>query len=82
MRAEGFSWEHEIQIALPQSYSQTGESYPVLWVTDGSYWFETAVGIVNVYGKKYFPEMIVVAVGAPPEAGRRIQHEAHLRFHA
>src|SRR4029077_4043685 len=43
MRAEGFKWDHEIRIALPHSYHETNKAYPVLWVTDGSYWFNTAV---------------------------------------
>src|SRR6266478_3679243 len=68
MRAAGFKWEHEIQVALPPSYGKTENAYPVLWVTDGSYWFETAVNIANVFAQKHLPEAIVVGVGAPPEA--------------
>jgi predicted alpha/beta superfamily hydrolase len=68
MRAPGFKWDHEIQVALPPSYSKSSHGYPVLWVTDGSELFETAVRAANVYSRKYVPEMIVVAVGAPTEA--------------
>jgi predicted alpha/beta superfamily hydrolase len=68
MRAKGFKWDHEIRIALPQSYAETSKAYPVLWVTDGSYWFDTAAGIVNIYEHNNgVPEMIVVGIGAQPE---------------
>lgn len=75
MRGEGFDWDHEIQIALPVSYTQANKTYPVLRVTDGSYYFETAVSIVNVYSQKQVPEMIVVGIGIPPEASG----EYHIR---
>lgn len=66
MRAEGFDWDHEIQIALPASYYQSKKAYPVLWITDGLYTFETAVSIANAWDKYDLPEMIVVGVGARP----------------
>jgi predicted alpha/beta superfamily hydrolase len=67
IRAKGFNWDHEIQIALPPSYFKNNKAYPVLWVMDGGWWFEDAVTIVNVLGKKYLPEMIVIGVGSPRE---------------
>jgi predicted alpha/beta superfamily hydrolase len=73
MRAEGFKWDHEIQVALPPSYGKTDKRYPVLWVTDGSYIFESAVAVVNAWERKYLPEMIVVGIGAPPEAHKEVQ---------
>jgi predicted alpha/beta superfamily hydrolase len=73
MRASGFKWDHEIQIALPASYSKSNETYPVLWVTDGSEFFETAVRVVNTYERKYVPAMIVVAIGVPREASAEFQ---------
>jgi len=75
MRAEGYEWDHEIQIALPASYAKTSNAYPVLWVTDGAYWFEPAVNIVDFTDAEHLPEMIVIAVGAPPEAA----NETHTR---
>lgn len=73
MRADGFEWEHEIQIALPASYRKSDKKYPVLWVTDGSFNFQPAVEIVNSTAKKYLPEMIVIGIGAPPEAIKEVQ---------
>jgi predicted alpha/beta superfamily hydrolase len=67
MRAEGFPWEHEIQIALPASYATTNKAYPVLWVTDGAGQFEVAVRIANQDVHKYVPEMIIVGIGEVPE---------------
>jgi predicted alpha/beta superfamily hydrolase len=69
MQGKGIPWQHEIQIALPPSYHQTTKAYPVLWVTDGDEMFDTAVRAVALAGN-YIPEMIVVAVGPPPEAWR------------
>lgn len=80
MRAEGFKWDHEIQIALPRSYYKTEGAYPVLWVTDGSYWFETAVEIVNVYAQKHVSEMIIVAVGVPSDALKEFQSRRRYDF--
>src|SRR5690606_32725850 len=65
---EGGRWEHEIQVALPPSYHSSDQRYPVLWVTDGSIWFEPAVNAVSLTAAGHVPEMIVVGVGVPPEA--------------
>ena len=67
MRAEGIPWDHEIQVALPPSYYKTNKTYPVLWLTDGSYTFEPAVTLANTWYHLHVPEMIIVAVGTPPE---------------
>jgi len=64
MRARGFQWDHEIRVALPPSYFKTHKSYPVLWVTDGSLFFDEAVSIAAQYLEL---EVIVVGVGAPTE---------------
>ena len=73
MQGEGAEWDHEVRIALPASYATADKHYPVLWVLDGSMYFETAVRIVNVYASKDVPEMIVVAVGVPAEAYKEYQ---------
>src|SRR5690348_6021557 len=80
IRGEGFKWEHEIQIALPASYHKSDRAYPVLWVTDGSHWFDSAVRIVNLYAQRYTPEMIVVGVGTPAEALSEHQMRRHYEF--
>jgi predicted alpha/beta superfamily hydrolase len=67
MQARGFEWDHEIRVALPASYSTTTRTYPVLWVTDGGFLFEYALQSVATV-RYSLPEMIIVSVGAPPEA--------------
>lgn len=79
-RAADFEWDHEIQIALPRSYHGSDRCYPVLWVTDGSYWFDLAVQTVNVFCQKYVPEMIVVAVGVPTEEHNEYQMRRSYEF--
>jgi uncharacterized protein len=71
MRAAGFDWDHEVQVALPPSYGSDPErAYPVLWLIDGPQLLHLAIGIVTslLYGG-LAPEMIIVAVGCPGEAG-------------
>jgi uncharacterized protein len=63
LRGKAFDYDHEIQVALPPSYDQTDDAYPVLWVTDGSVFFDLAVGIVPTCKL----EMIVVGVGCPQD---------------
>jgi predicted alpha/beta superfamily hydrolase len=80
MRAEGYPWEHEIQIALPPSYSKTQTSFPVLWVTDGSMMFQLAAALVASCANHTIPEMIVVGIGAPPEAIAETQRRRNFDF--
>ncbi|MCC7131686.1 MAG: alpha/beta hydrolase [Gemmatimonadales bacterium] len=68
MRAAGYPWEHQILVALPPSYGRTDQRYPVLWVTDGQFFFSAVTEVVTSCAGKHLPEMIVVAVGATPEA--------------
>jgi len=68
-RFEGAPWDYEVRVALPASYDPTGERrYPVLWVTDGSMLFETAVSEASYARAFGVPEMIIVSVGTAPEA--------------
>src|SRR5262245_45723789 len=73
MRASGYPWEHEIQIALPPSYGKGDRKYPVLWVTDGSFFLSAALEVATACAGKTVPEMIVVAIGAPPEERAEVQ---------
>src|SRR5687768_3457130 len=51
MRGDGLPWDHEIQVALPPSYfKEPGKSYPVLWVTDGSFRFDWAINTLWISG--------------------------------
>lgn len=70
MRTAAFDWDYEVQVALPASYGVTGKAYPVLWVTDGPFLFDLAVGLLNtLVTGALAPEMIVVGVGCPSELG-------------
>jgi len=80
MRAKDYPWEHEIQIALPPSYSKTDQRFPVLWVTDGSLLFELATALVTSCANQGMPEMIVVGIGSPPEALEETQMRRNFDF--
>jgi predicted alpha/beta superfamily hydrolase len=71
LRTAAFDWDYEVQVALPASYGIMPEKrYPVLWLTDGPLLLHLAVGLMNtlVIGG-HAPEMIIVSVGCPSEAG-------------
>ena len=71
MRARDYPWEHYVQVALPPSYNRDRQRrYPVLWVMDGQFFFDTAAEIATSCANEGMPEMIVVAIGATPEADR------------
>ena len=80
MRAKDYPWEHEIRIALPPSYSKTDRRFPVLWVADGSLLFELATALVTSCAHQGMPEMIVVGIGAPPEALQETQRRRNFDF--
>jgi hypothetical protein len=65
IQGKDFDWPHEVQVALPASYFHSDNAYPVLWVLDGSYIFEMAMGLAAYARADNVPEMIVVGVGAP-----------------
>ena len=65
VRANGWSWEHEVRIYLPPSYQLTDISYPTLWITDND--LELVQGALSGDALGLAPELIVVAVGAPPQ---------------
>ncbi len=80
MKAEGYPWEHEIQIALPASYSKTDTTYPILWVTDGSMMFQLAAALAASCANQTIPEMIVIGIGAPPDAIAETQRRRNFDF--
>ena len=74
----GGPWDYEIQVALPPSYGKTKKAFPVLWVTDGGGAFRPSIKEVSRVADKGVPEMIIVGIGAPPEAtdaGLRRQYD-------
>lgn len=82
MRAKDYPWEHEIQIALPPSYGKTEREFPVVWVTDGSMLFQFATALTASCAGKHMPEMIVVGIGAPPDAIAETQMRRNFDFSA
>ena len=80
MRAKDYPWEHDIQVALPPSYRKADRRFPVLWVTDGSLLFELATALVTSCAHRGMPEMIVVGIGAPPEALAETQMRRNFDF--
>ena len=64
-------FDHEVTVYLPASYgTDTGRSYPVLWVLDAPLMLRMVVGIQDtlVIGNMA-PEMIIIGVGSPSEDG-------------
>jgi predicted alpha/beta superfamily hydrolase len=79
VRARGIPWEQEIRIALPALYDASDRLHPVLWVTDASFNFDLAVGVMNNLAlHELVPQLVLVGVGMPREvaqlelAGRRM----------
>lgn len=67
MQGKGIPWAHEINVVLPASYELKPDTdYPVLWVTDGSFYLHFLPGMINAF-QTYglLPDMIVVTVGQP-----------------
>ena len=65
VRAEGWEWDHEVRVYLPASYHHTDRAYPTLWITDNN--LELIQGALTGDALGFSPELIVVAVGAPPD---------------
>lgn len=80
MQAKDYPWDHEIQIALPPSYGKTEQRFPVLWVMDGSLLFQLAAALATSCAHEHMPEMIVVGIGAPPEALDETQMRRNFDF--
>ena len=55
--------DREIQIYLPDSYKDTDQSYPVLYILDGQWFFSSGVAIQKALRSPgALPEMIVVGI--------------------
>jgi predicted alpha/beta superfamily hydrolase len=79
MRFKDAPWDYEVRVALPPSYDQSEETYPVLWVTDGSAFFDMAVTVASS-SPRHFPYMIVVSIGTPPEARGKFSYRRDYDF--
>ena len=65
VRADGWEWDHEVRVYLPPGYHLDDRKYPALWITDNN--LELIQGALIGDALGFSPELIVVAVGAPPE---------------
>jgi len=68
MQADGYDWDHEINVVLPVSYATSPEKkYPVLWIMDGTFHLGMTADMARYYAMaNHIPEIIVVAVGHRP----------------
>ncbi len=61
--------DYWLSIALPDSYDESKDSYPVLYLLDPSYSFLSVTEFVRFTAfTSTFPELIVVGIGYPPDA--------------
>ncbi|WP_420580169.1 alpha/beta hydrolase-fold protein [Reichenbachiella sp.] len=64
IQSKALAEDRQINIQLPKGYSETSDSYGVLYVLDGEYAYDYAVGAVsflsNAFG--YIPPLIVVGI--------------------
>jgi predicted alpha/beta superfamily hydrolase len=61
--SKALSEEKDVYIYLPESYKESANNYPVLYVLDGGDYFEAFAGMVKYLSLfELIPEMIVVAV--------------------
>ena len=79
VRGRGFKWDHEIQVALPATYTTEKKAYPTLWVTDGLINFSLAVETLEQWTTD-LPEMIIVGVGTPADAYPEHQERREYEF--
>jgi predicted alpha/beta superfamily hydrolase len=63
VRGSGFEWEHEVRVAVPEDHDCVKVSYPVLWMTDGTPFFELALEVLESASSP----MILVSVATPEE---------------
>ena len=82
MRAQGFDYDHEIQVALPPSYDTDPDAtYPVLWLTDGREYLSATATLVRQYAMaRLIPELIVVSVGPPSDLNDVVEIQRRRTF--
>ncbi|MFH2000237.1 MAG: alpha/beta hydrolase-fold protein [Planctomycetota bacterium] len=62
MHSEILDEDRDLEIYLPEYYSESKEAYPVLVVLDGGRFFQYCVSIVNMMSPNYMPGMIIVGL--------------------
>ncbi|MEP1033520.1 alpha/beta hydrolase-fold protein [Ekhidna sp.] len=63
INSNGLSQEIELQIYLPQSYMESKDEYPTLYILDGQWYYTNGVAIQeSLRGNQVMPKMIVVGI--------------------
>lgn len=76
--SESLQSQERIHVYLPKSYSEGNQSYPVLYVLDGQWFFYNGVAIQETLrGDGLLPEMIVVGVDYKSRAYHDSLHFNH-----
>jgi len=60
--------DRTLEISLPDNFAESKESYPVLVVLDGGWYFRYVISVVDMMSPNYMPRMIVVGL---PNTDRR-----------
>ncbi|MEG3192767.1 alpha/beta hydrolase [Lysobacter sp. D1-1-M9] len=69
LRASGTERQYQVWVSLPASYSESSETYPVVFVTDAAYSFPLVRSIRNLLGQRGRHIEDFILVGLPPEQG-------------
>jgi len=74
LKANHIGSEFRIEIALPSDYEQSKQSYPVIYLTDGNWFFPIVVGNVrNLLVGPELPQPIIVGIGYQTESSQAIR---------
>jgi hypothetical protein len=66
MRSQALGTDRKFNVYLPRTFDKTSRKYPVVFVTDGEYYFQRAVTAVRqLSAASHIPECIVVAIETP-----------------
>ena len=73
--------DRTIQVYVPDSYKDTDQSYPVLYVLDGQWYFLSGVSVQKALRTPgAVPEMIVVGINSSHELRRTLYGEENEKF--
>ncbi len=73
--------DQHIQVYLPEDYSTTSRSYPVLYILDGQHYFYYGVAFQQTSKWRYrSPEFIVAGITTKNKQLRRLDFGSELRF--
>jgi predicted alpha/beta superfamily hydrolase len=81
IQSEVLNEEREIQIYLPENYSNTSTKYPVLYVIDGQRYFLNGITFQqNLTWENLIPEFIVVGIVTDSRKRRTLFYKESLKF--